>query len=110
MLCYLVYVCKQDSKAYMKTNYLSSDINVHIVRTFENRISFQTFEKWHGVSYRYVKSEASDIWRISAWFLKPLGERVEENHIYHLVKPNSTVKTRTVYTGCNVCFFGKWKD
>ena len=28
--------------------------NVHIVRTFENRIPFQTFEKWHNVSYHYV--------------------------------------------------------
>ena len=30
-------------------------------------------------------------------------ETVEENHIYRLVKPNFTVKTRTVYRGCNVC-------
>ena len=28
--------------------------NVHIVKTFENRILFQTFEKWYNVSYRYV--------------------------------------------------------
>ena len=28
--------------------------NMHIIRTFENRIPFQTFEKWHHVSYRYV--------------------------------------------------------
>ena len=28
--------------------------SLHIVRTFENRIPFQTFEKWHNVSYRYV--------------------------------------------------------
>ena len=28
--------------------------NLHIIRTFENRIPFQTFEKWHHVSYRYV--------------------------------------------------------
>ena len=34
--------------------------------------------------------------------LKPFGERVEENHIYHLVKRNPTVKIRTVYRGCNV--------
>ena len=63
--------------------------------------------KWHNVSYRYisyVKSETSFIWRIGAWFLKPFEERVEENHIYHIVKPNSTVKTKTVYRGCNVCY------
>ena len=79
--------------------------NVHIVRTFKNSIPFQTFEKWHNVSYRYVsyiKSEISDTWRTGAWFLKAFGESVEENHIYHLVKPNSTVKTRTVNIGCNV--------
>ena len=51
-----------------------------------------------------MKSETSDIWTTGAWFLKPFGERVEENHISHLVKPNSTVKTRTVYRGCNVCY------
>ena len=80
--------------------------NVHIVRRFENSIPFQTFEKWHNVSYRYVsyiKSETFDIWRTSAWFLKSFGESVQENHIYHLVKPNSTAKTRTVHRRCNVC-------
>ena len=60
--------------------------NVHIVRTFENTIPFQTLEKWHNVSYRYVKSETSDICRTGAWLLKPFGERVEENDIYYLVK------------------------
>ena len=81
--------------------------HVHIVRTFENRIPFQTFEKWHNVSYcyvSYVKSEISEICRTGAYFLKPSGERVEENHIYHLEKPNSTVKTRAVYRGCNICY------
>ena len=80
--------------------------NVHIVRTFDNR-TVQTFEKQHNLGYRYVsyiKSETCDIWRTGAWFLKPFGERVEENQIYHLVKPNSTVKTRTVYGGCTVCY------
>ena len=80
--------------------------NVQIVRTFENRILIQTFVKSHNVSYRYVsyiKSEISDVWKTCAWFLKPFGERVEENHIYDLVKPNSTVRTRTVHRGCNVC-------
>ena len=90
--------------------------NVHIVRTFENRIPLQMFEKWHNVSYRYlsyVKSETYDIWRTGAQFLKPFGERESEraevNHIYHLVKPNSTVKTGTVYRAQNVCFlkYGK---
>ena len=77
--------------------------NVQIVRTFENKIPIQTFEKWHNISYRnvtYVKSEISNIWRTGALFLKPFGERVEENHIYDLVKPNSTVKR-----GCNVCYW-----
>ena len=88
-----------------------------IVRTSKNRVPFQTFEKWRNVRYRYVsyvKSETSDIWRKDAWFLKPIvGERVEENHIYHLVKPSSTVKTKTVDRGCNVCyqvFFEEWKN
>ena len=49
-------------------------------------------------------SETSDMRRTGAPLLKPFEERVEENHIYDLVKPNSTVKTRTVYRGCNVCF------
>ena len=78
-----------------------------IVRTFENRIPIQTFEKLHNVSYRYVsyvKSETSDIWRTGAWFLKTFGERIKENHIYDLVKPNSTVKSRTIYRGCNVFY------
>ena len=54
-------------------------------------------------------SETSDIWRTGAWFLKPFGESVEENHIYHLVKPNYTVKTRAVYRRCNVCYQVFWK-
>ena len=65
------------------------------------------FEKCYNVSYlyvSYVKSEISDRWRTGAWFLKSFGERVQEHHIYYLVKPNySTLKTRTVYRGCNVC-------
>ena len=80
-----------------------------MVRTFENSVPFQTFEKWHNVSYHYIsyiKSETSDIWTTGAWFLNAFGESVEENHIYHEVKPNSTVKTRTVYRGCNVCYQG----
>ena len=51
------------------------------------------------MTYRYVsylKSEIFHIWRTNAWFLKPFVERVEENHIYDLVKPNSTVKARTL--------------
>ena len=98
MLCFYVYT------------YLIS--NVHIVRTFKNIIPFQTFEKWHNVSYcyvSYIKSGTSFIWRTSAWFLKPFEERVEENHIYHIEKRNSTVKTGTVYRGCNVCYQFFWK-
>ena len=86
--------------------------NAHIVRTFESRTRFETFEKWHNVNYRYVsclKSETSFIWRTGAWFLKPFEERVEENHIYNVVKPNFTVKTGTVYRGCNICYQFFWK-
>ena len=36
--------------------------------------------------------------------LNASGERVEENHIYQLVKLNSIVKTRTVCRGCNICY------
>ena len=81
--------------------------NVHIARTFKNKIPFQTFEKWYNVSYRYVsyvKSETSDIWSTGVWFLKTFGERVEENHIYLLVKPTYAVKTRAIYRGCNVYY------
>ena len=74
---------------------------MHIARTLKNRILFQTLEKWLNVSYRYV-SYPSNIWRTGAWFLKPFGERDEESHIYDLVKPNSAVKTRTIYRGCDV--------
>ena len=97
MLCF--HVCK-----HLCFHLIS---NLHIVRIFENRILFQTFEKWHNVSFCYVshvKSKTSDTWRTGGWFLKPLGERVEENHIYQLVKPNSTVKTGALYRGCNVCY------
>ena len=66
-----------------------------------------TFEEWHNVSYRYVsyvKTETSDIWRTGSWFLKPVGERVEENYVHDLVKSSSSVKTRTLYKACNVCY------
>ena len=69
--------------------------NVQVVRTYVNRIPFQTFEKWQNTSYyyvSYVKSETYNIWGTGAWFLKPFGSRVEENHIYNLVKLNSAVK------------------
>ena len=85
--------------------------NVQIVRTFKNRILIPTLEKWYNVSYRfvrYIKSDTSDIWRIGAWFLKP-GEKVEENHIYDLVKSNSTVIIRKVYRRCNACCKFFWK-
>ena len=61
-------------------------------QNIQNRIPIQTCKKWHNVSYpyvSYVRSETSDIWRIGPLFLKPFGERVEENHICDLVKPNS---------------------
>ena len=79
--------------------------NVHIIRTFENRITFQTLREGHNISYcyiSYIKSETSHIWRTGAWL--PFGERVEENHLYHLVKPNSILKLRSVYRGCSVYY------
>ena len=81
--------------------------NMHIARTLGNRIPFQTFEKWHNVSYRYVsyvQSETSDIWRTGAWFLKPFRERFQENNIFRIINPKFIIKTRTVYRGCNVCY------
>ena len=57
----------------------------------------------------YIKSETSFIWRTGAWFLKPFEERVKEKHIYHIVKPNSTLKTGTVYRGCNARYKFFWK-
>ena len=79
------------------------------------RTNRQIIRKRQNVSYScvsYIKSEASNIWRTAAWFLKPFGEMVDESHIYKLVKPNFIVKTKTVYSGCNVCYqvFGKWKN
>ena len=47
--------------------------------------------------------EVHGLWRTGAWFLKPFKERVEENHIYDLVKPNSTNKLEQ-YGGCNMCY------
>ena len=81
--------------------------NVQIVRTFKNRIPIKTFKKWHNVSSRYdssVKSETANIWITSAWFSKTFGESVEENNIYDQVEPSATIKTGTVYRGCNVCY------
>ena len=103
---FCVFVCFAFMYALLSclhTCMLSCDIK----RANRQNIPFQTFEKWHNVSYRYVnyiKSETSDIWRTGAWFLKSFGDSVEENHIYHLVKPNATVKIITVYRGCNVCY------
>ena len=86
-----------------QTCILSSDIKrAHIVRTLQNRIPFQKFESYSYASY--IKSKTSDIWKTGAWFYKPFEERVEENHIYHLVKLNSAVKTRTVHRGYNICY------
>ena len=42
--------------------------------------------KRHNVS-SHVKSETPDVWETDAWFRKAFRERVEENHIYDLVKP-----------------------
>ena len=93
--------------SYLHTYMLSSDIKRANPQNTQNRIPLQLFEKWHNLSYCYVsyaKSETSDISRTGALFLKSFLERVEENHIYNQVKPNSAVKTRTVYRGCDVCY------
>ena len=57
----------------------------------------------------YAKSETFNLWRTGAWILKTLGERVEENHIYDLVKKNSTVKTRAAYKGVTYVTKTFWK-
>ena len=41
--------------------------------------------------------------------LRPFGEKVEENHMYDLVKPNYTVKTRKVYRGITYVTKFSWK-
>ena len=78
MLCFHVHTC------------MLSSVMKHAHRqNIRKKIPFQTFEKWHNVSYRYAsyaKSEISDTWRTGAWFLKPFGEKVEEYHIYDLIK------------------------
>ena len=52
---FCMFVCLVFMYALLSTSvcfHLKS--SVHIVRTFKNRVPFQTFEKWHNVSYRYV--------------------------------------------------------
>ena len=80
--------------------------NLQIVRTCENRIPIQTFQKWHNVSYRYVS------------YVKVRNNRYLENRCMVFrtfweegwrkpyVRPSKTdtVKARTVYRGCNVCY------
>ena len=81
----------------LHTCMLSSDIKLANGLNIRNQ---NPNSKWHNVSYRYVsyvQSKTTDIWGTGAWFLKSSGEWVEENHIYDLAKPNSTVKSRTVY-------------
>ena len=41
--------------------------------------------------------------------LRPFGEKVEENHMYDLVKPNYTVKTRKVYRSITYVTKFSWK-
>ena len=57
----------------------------------------------------YVKTETSNIWGTDTWSLKHFGERFEKKQVYDSVKPNSTVKTRTVYRGCKICYKLFWK-
>ena len=40
---------------------------------------------------------------------KPFGESVYENSVYRLLKPNPTVKTKTVYRGCTYVTKPFWK-
>ena len=81
--------------------------NMQIVRIFENRIPIKTFKKWHNVKLplrQLRKVRNIRYWRTEVSFLKSFGERVEENHIYDLVKPNFTVKTKKGYRGRNICY------
>ena len=116
---HLIFVCLYTFRSCMLCFLICTHIcfhlilNVKILRTLENRIPLQLFEKWHNLSYCYVsyaKLETSDISRTGALFLKSFLERVEENHIYDQVKPNSAVKTRTVYRGCDVCYQVFWEN
>ena len=95
----MIFVCLFDLPSCMLCFYACTHMISHMH-------TYKTIEKKHNVSYlyaSYVKSETFDIWRTAAWFFKPFGERVGENHIYDLVRSNSTVKTRAEYRGCNLC-------
>ena len=103
----MIFVCLCDLLSCMLCFHACTHVCFHTYA-----IPFQMFKKWHNISYcyiSYIKSETSNLSRTCAWFLKPFEERVEENHIYHLVKPNSAVKARTVYGGCNICYQVFWK-
>ena len=103
MLCFHVFFAFVFAHMYAFLWYQKCKPSKHS----KNRIPTQTFEKWHNISYRYVryiKSETSGIWRTGAWFLKPFGEKVQGNHVYDLVNPNFTVKAKRVYRGCKVCY------
>ena len=67
--CMFAYFAFMYALFFMFATHVSFHLipNVQIVRTFQNRIPIQTFEKWHNVSYRYVswfmvKPHMNDIW------------------------------------------------
>ena len=101
LFCFCTRMLLSDIKRANRQNILKYNSNSDVRK--------MTFVSYGYVSY--VKSEASNIQRVLAWFLKPFGERLEKNHIYHLIKPNTTVKTRTVHRAFNVCYqvFSKMK-
>ena len=83
----------------LQTCILSSVIKRANCQNIQKQILIQLLEKWHDISYQYIsyiKSETSGTWRTGAQFLRPFKERVEKNHTYDLVKPNSTKKQNTI--------------
>ena len=100
---HIIFICLYALLPYM----LSSDNKCTNHQKIWKNNSNSNIKKWHKTSICYVshvKSETSNILRTSAWFLKPFGERLEENLIYGLVKANSTVKARTIYSGHNIWY------
>ena len=89
----MIFVCLHALLSCMLCFHVSTHVcfhlisNEHIVRTFENRIPFQTFEKWHNVSYCYV-----------SYIKSREGEREGSGKPY--IPPSKTEfysKTRTLY-------------
>ena len=68
--CMFAYFAFMYALFFMFATHVSFHLipNVQIVRTFQNRIPIQTFEKWHNVSYRYVSwFMVKPIWMTYGW-------------------------------------------